>query len=84
MIVTYSVTYMIIEFILYQLRAPLVVGVLFCRPALSVARCRDIYTFVFTIAMTNPFKVKQRKQVIVKLTSKHHATFPLNRIKIGA
>jgi hypothetical protein len=34
--------------------------------------------------MTNPFKQKQRKQVIAKLTSKHHTTFPPNRIKIGA
>jgi hypothetical protein len=34
--------------------------------------------------MTNPFKQKQRKQVIVKLTSKHHTTFPQNRFKIGA
>jgi hypothetical protein len=34
--------------------------------------------------MTNPFKQKQRKQVIVKLTNKHHTTFPPNRMKIGA
>jgi hypothetical protein len=34
--------------------------------------------------MTNPFKQKQRKQVTVKLTSKHYTTFPPNRIKIGA
>jgi hypothetical protein len=34
------------------------------------------------IAMTNPFKQKQGKQVIVKLTSKHHTTSP-GRIKIG-
>jgi hypothetical protein len=34
--------------------------------------------------MTNPFKQKQRKQVFVKLTGKHHTTFPPNRIKIGA
>jgi hypothetical protein len=34
---------------------------------------------------SNPFKQKQRKQyVIVKLTGKHHTTFPPNRIKIGA
>jgi hypothetical protein len=34
--------------------------------------------------MINPIKQKQRKQVIVKLTSKHHTTFPPNRIEIGA
>jgi hypothetical protein len=39
---------------------------------------------VFTIALTNPFKQRQRNQVIVKLTSKHRTTFPQNRIKIGA
>jgi hypothetical protein len=31
--------------------------------------------------MTNSFKQNQRKQVIVKLTNKHHITFPPNRIK---
>jgi hypothetical protein len=34
--------------------------------------------------MTNPNNQKQRKQAIVKLTSKHHTTFPPNKIKIGA
>jgi hypothetical protein len=36
------------------------------------------------MAVTNPFKQKQRKQVIIKLTSKHNTPFSPNRIKIGA
>jgi hypothetical protein len=70
--------------ILDQLRAPLVVGVLFCRPAPSVARCSDILSFLPLLWQIKTFKQKQRKQIIVVLTSKHHATFPPNRIKIGA
>jgi hypothetical protein len=34
--------------------------------------------------MANLFKQKQGKQVIAKLTSKHHTTLPPNRNKIGA